>query len=468
LHTRARPLAAGHGGSRTPALSARRGGREERLSFFLKLAVLSLLTPAYFTVGTLSLTPSKVLFLVSVPVLTINLLRGAYGKVMAVDVLIFLYVLWMALAMFVNHDARVAVEFVGSNIIIILGGYLTARAFVRNKAHFIALTKFLALIILVSLPFVFSESVLGAAPAISQWLGSLPEIDSHGNVMNSLDDRRMGLWRAQFVFQHPIHFGLFCSAGFSLCYIGLKDHVGDFSRLVLSLGVLAACFFSVSSGPVLALMCQIGLIAWLRLVSTDNRWKILTAGLCFMYLIIELASTRVGIYAVVERLSFSPETAYLRRVLFEFGTEQIARTPVFGVGFNPWPLPFWMTGSLDNFWLMLAVVFGLPTFLFFSAAFLTALIRIGRQDFTADPDLMKLRQAWIFTMISLILTLATVAVWGEMYSFVLFIFGSGLWMASVAAEAPAAVAEPERRSARREAPAYTRFPPRPRANRIGS
>jgi hypothetical protein len=437
-----------------------------RLPFFVKLAVATLFFPAFFSIGSITLSPSKLLFLFTVPVLTINLIRGEYGRIIPTDFFVFLYSAWMALAVLKNNEVRVALEYVGSNIIIIIGGYLTGRAFIRNKYEFIGFIKLLLLVIAISLPFALYEAGTSVA-LIPRWIGSLPGLDSNIDVMNRSDDQRLGLWRAQFGLPHSIHYGLFCSLLFSFCYIGLFAHVSSFNRMLCSLLVAFCCFLSVSSGPFLSLLCQVALIAWLRMTWwTEARWKILWAILIVSYSIIEVASNRIGIYAVVERLAFSPETAYYRRLLFTFGTDQIAQTPIFGVGLNPWGIPDWMTGSLDNFWLFLAVLYGMPTLIFFFLAILSAIFSVARRDFYNFPDLLRFRQAWIFTIVSLCLTLATVTIWGETYSLVLLVFSSGLWMITFSTEMSSEIREvgepPQRR-----APVYTRFPHREKPEQGG-
>ena len=428
-------------------------GRQERLPFLAKLVLISLLIPAYFSVGSLALSPSRLIFLVIVPVLTINLLRGAYGRLLATDYLIFGFATWMILAMLANHTPRVAIEYTGSRTIVILGGYLTARATIRSKGAFVAMIRFLALAVLLTLPFAIHE-VITSKPLIPTWIAQLPGISSNVDINH---DPRLGLWRAQVMFAHPIHYGIFCSIAFSLVYVGLADRMGRFRRAITSGLIGLCCFFSVSSGPVLALAAQLGLIGWGAAFRRNiHRWTILWSSALVLYIIAELASNRGAIYVIVSKISFSSSTAFARRILFNYGVDQIGRTPLFGLGYKPMPLPPWMTGSVDNFWLFVAVRFGLPAFLLLAAAFLISIIVAGRRDLTADPDLHPLRRAWIFTLISLILALATVAIWGELYSLVLFALGSGMWF--LTAEPKKLATDPDTTDSKpKSALQYTRF-----------
>lgn len=425
-----------------------------RLPFLAKLALIALLIPAYFSIGSLTFTPSKALFLVLVPVLTVNLLRGAYGRLFVTDFLIFGFAAWMTMAMFINHAPRVAIEFSGSNTIIILGGYLTARATIRDRSTFIGLIRFLALVIVLSLPFALYE-VITSKTTIPRWIGEVSWLQSYPDINH---DPRLGLWRAQVVFQHPIHYGLFCSLAFSLVFVGLAERIPWFRRTLLTGAIGLGCFFSVSSGPVLAMMTQLGLIGWSAALKRVSRpWlTFVTLGIA-AYVVLEILSNRPAIYAIVSRISFSSQTAFARRVLFNYGTEQVGRAPVFGIGDTPWPLPTWMTGSVDNFWLLVAIRFGVPAFVLLLGAFVLAMVAAGLQNYESDRELAALRRSWIFTLVSIVLILCTVAIWGEVYSIILFMLGSGMWFATAAPalqsgqDAPDAADPPLR---------YSRFPPK--------
>jgi O-antigen ligase len=433
------------------APSTKRG----RLPPLMFITLLALLVPAYFSIGPLALTPSKVLFLITTPILTINLLRGRYGGFIWVDGLIIAHLVWMTLAMMANHPLSRAIEYMGSNTLIIFGGYLTGRATIRSRDDFVGLIRFLALVVVFSLPFAIYESWTSRT-TIPRWLAELPGITSHSDVQHP---PRLGLYRTQFVFAHPIHYGLFCALCFSQVYVGLAGIWGRFRRLIVSAIIMLCCVFSGSSGPILALAVAIGLVLWSVTMNwTGMRWKILAWLSIIGYAIIEAASTRFAIYAIVERLSLDPQTAFFRRLQFEFGVAQIKRTPILGVGFNRYPLPFWFnTTSIDNFWLQLAVQFGMPTFLLCAAAFIVAMVSVGRNDFSARPDLLPLRLGWMFSAVAIVLTLATVALWGEMDSIIFLFLGSGIWMSQMVTPVAGISADEPTESPAQAGPRYTRF-----------
>jgi hypothetical protein len=77
------------------------------------------------------------------------------------------------------------------------------------------------------------------------------------------------------------------------------------------------------------------------------------------------------------------------------------------------------------------VRYGIPGFLLLAAAYLMALFHIMRRDFSADAGIGHLRRAWVFTFVGLTFTLFTVHIWGNVYSFVFFMFGAGIWLIDV-------------------------------------
>lgn len=422
----------------------------------LCLTLITLMLPISFTIGTILMSPSRLLFLIVTPFLLVGLLSGRYGKFTLVDACFLGFVAWRSMTPFINNP-RNAVEYSGSNLLVILGAYLIARATVRTVQDMLFAGKILTLFALVTFPLALSESITGNM-VLPKYLEMIPGVQSVADV-NYV--RRFGLDRAQVVFPHPILYGLFCSVCFSLASIAPRNHISAAGRRLKSGIVLGCCFLSVSSGPLLSVMAQLSLTGWsMAFAKYANRWKVLMGIGAVFYVIAEILSTRPAVYAIVSRLSFSSATANARRIQFEYGTAQIKRTPIFGVGQNNWGLPNWMTGSLDNYWLALALQFGLPAFTLAVAAFLIAMIRVGRRDFRPGSDLWNLQLTWVVTMVSLSLTLATVYIWNEVASLVFFFFGAGQFLL-FATEREGIPSETPR--VRTGGVGYTRFPRPPGA-----
>jgi hypothetical protein len=128
-------------------------------------------------------------------------------------------------------------------------------------------------------------------------------------------------------------------------------------------------------------------------------------------------------------MTFSAQTGYWRIAIFEWGMINVWDNPIFGIGLNDWVRPEWMhSSSVDNFWLLMTMRYGIPGFVFLAVGYLIGLIRLIWCDLQHDQQLLMLRQAWVFTFLGLSFVLFTVHVWGNMYSFVFFMFGAGVWM----------------------------------------
>ncbi|EBA14560.1 hypothetical protein RSK20926_01157 [Roseobacter sp. SK209-2-6] len=447
--------------SKTGSFSGRQQATStsEKLPFLATLTIFVLMVPLNFDVGPINLSTSRVLFLIFVPLLTINLLRGKYGKINIVDLFVLFHVFWLTLSIFINNP-DVAVTFAGSNACAILGGYLVARASIRTSAQFQTLCKFLCFAALCTLPFAVIETLTNKS-LLRDLINAIPGLNESSRATS--EQRLGGLYRAQLLFAHPIHYGFFCSLIFSLGFVALRDHVSRGARSFYAFSIGLCCFFSLSSGAVLAMAIQALLMMWQSATRRlKNQWNTLLTGSVVFYIVAEIASDRPAIIAILSRLAFNSSTVSIRQRLFEYGTEQIGKTPVFGVGYNDWGLPPWMSGSIDNFWLLQALVYGIPSLIALAGATIIPMLLIGRRDFAKDSSLQHARLGWIFTMISMCLTLATVAVWGEMHSFVMFILGSGVFMLAVEADqADTKQVEAGPRSAIR----YTRFDQQPGPSR---
>ncbi|MEO8529931.1 MAG: O-antigen ligase family protein [Deltaproteobacteria bacterium] len=386
--------------------------------------LILILVPATFYAGPLLLTPSRLLLLFATPVLLVKLLQGEYGRVRMPDIAMIAFALWRVLALAMTMPDRV-VQYSGSTTVIILGAYLCGRATIRTPEHFAWMSKFLILSVLAMLPLAIFESITGGF-IIPKLINALPGISSVTDVNY---ERRFGLDRAQVVFDHPILFGLYCTLPLSLGYIGLRQRVTLVGRILVAGLILAAVFFSVSSGAFLAAMFQIGLIAYgIVTQRIRTRWIILLSVLFVIYVVAEYISSRPALFVLVEKIAFDAWNANYRKLIFEYGVQQVQMTPVFGVGIGEWAHADWMTNSIDNYWLGMAIQFGLPALFFLGVAVVSAIWLAARRRFDPEEEVSDQRLAWIFTFISISLTLATVFIWSDASSAIYFVFGAGIWM----------------------------------------
>lgn len=381
--------------------------------------------PLNFNVGPLAMNSLRVLLLTLIIPLSIKLISGKYGRILWADVLFILHMLWAAVALTINNPSLV-LQNIGSTSIEFIGGYVLARAYIRSLDDATALTRALIVMVICSLPFAFYESLTGR-PILLEALNRLPGFYSLPDV---IDQRRMGFYRTQVFFSHPIHYGIFCTLALTLTFIGLKGVLKTSLRLLCSLLIMLGIFFSLSSGALLAAGLQAGLIFWAWMFRNVAAKWLLFGGLAIAcYIVIDLLSNRTPMQVFISYMTFSAHNASWRSIVFEWGMVNLWNNPIFGIGLNDWVRPVWMElVSIDNFWLLVAMRYGFPGIILLLLGFFLPILQIAFRDFGTKGGLWQYRSAWVITLAGLTFSLTTVAVWTTAYSFVFFLFGSGMWM----------------------------------------
>lgn len=417
-----------------------------QLSPVVWLYLVMVIVPLGVAVGPLFLTGLRLLLMVMLLPLLYRLFSGEFGKVIATDILFLCHLLFATLALLVNNPETV-IQQTGSVGMEFLGGYALGRAFIRDKASFIALAHALVLIVLIMMPFAVFETLTGR----SIWLDVLRAMPLIQTVADTPAGPRVlfgvTLERVQLGFSHPIHFGLFCSVTFSMCVVALQGTCSTTRRWVLGGLIAVTGCLALSSGAILAIALQIGLIGWaITFAKYPRRWWALLALLVIAYVTIDLLSNRTPLRVFMSYATFSAHTAYWRAITFEWGMVNVWMHPVFGLGFNDWVRPeFMYSDSIDNFWLLTAMRYGIPAFLCVTLGYLLVLFHLMRRDLSDDPVLNQLRRAWVFTFVGLSFTLCTVHVWTAIYSFTFFLLGAGVWMMAAYPEDTTAPEKPTKR-----------------------
>lgn len=423
---------------------------------FVLAYLAAVLLPLTVKLGPVALTSLRAVVLLLLIPLLVRLLSGKAGKVTGIDVLFLAHVAWAAVALFINNPDR-AVEQAGAVGLELSGGYLVARVCIRTRQAFIALCRALMVTVLLFAPFAIYEA-LTAQALLLDWLDRIPGTTA---PKDHPIGPRLGLNRAQGTFVHPIHFGLYCSVAVPLCLVGLRGQMPDLRRWLFGGVVCATGFLALSSGALLAIALQLGLLAWaIALAEVKHRWWILVGLFALLYVAVDLSSNRTPIEVFLSYATFSAHTAYWRMLIFEHAMNNVWANPLFGLGLNDWERPRWMySGSMDNFWLVVTVRYGIPGFLLLAAGYLWGLFAVMLRNLDGDEGLAALRLAWVFTIVGLTFTICTVHVWHAMFSFVFFVFGAGLWLrdAPLGEEADAAAPAPATPKQR-----FSRFAPKER------
>ena len=101
--------------------------------------------------------------------------------------------------------------------------------------------------------------------------------------------------------------------------------------------------------------------------------------------------------------------------------------PIFGIGLNDWARPGWLAGSVDNFWLLMAMRYGVVGFGFLVAGLAFNFYHTVRADLDTEDE-RNCRRGYLVGSVSLMFSLATVHIWSQVALFVMFYFGAGAWM----------------------------------------
>ena len=388
-------------------------------STLISVFVFTLALPFFFYVGPTRMSPYRLILVATFIPCLAAWLSGGLGKVRLADILMLLAAAWGAVVLIGLHGVDKALQTAGIFVIETFGSFLFARTYIRDYAAFQNMVRALALTIIIILPFALFENVFGS-PILIELFG---EIFPVYPVMGS--ELRLGLRRAQATFEHSILFGVVCSSAFALSYyVG-----GNAMRRLWRSGLVAMTVFSsLSSGPLLSLVVQGLLIAWDKLTARlARRWGILAAIVVGAFFAVDMISNRSPFTVFISYLTFNADTSYMRVHIWNYGTELVMRHPILGLGLTEWEHPDWMADSIDNFWLVAAVRYGIPGFLFIAGSFLAVCFGLGRLR-NISFEAAQCRKGLVITICGLMLVLCTVHVWDAPYVLILFLLGSGMWI----------------------------------------
>lgn len=408
---------------------------DSKLPFPVFVYFASIALPIEFDAGGTLLTGVRALLLILFVPMILKLLMGHYGKMIWTDVIFFLFCPWAIWTLHLNNPDS-AISFGGSVGIEFYGGYLLGRAYIRSPETFAGMCKALFWVITLTLPFAFYETQTGWSP-IPGLINKLPLVYSFVDFYNEAAGMRMGLERAAVIFEHPIHYGLFCSTAFSLAFVGFKGLVPTWLRYLIALIVVMGVFFSVSSGAMLPMVLHFVLIFWAwSLDKVRSKWVILMILVAIAYVVVDMLSNRTPVQVFLSYATFSPHNAYWRVLIFEWGMKNVWAHPLYGLGLNDWERAWFMHGgSMDNFWLLNAVRYGIPGFALMAAGYVLIIWAVAWRRIEEGTPTWLFRRAWMITLVGLVLSLCTVDVWASVFSYVSFLLGSGVWFMS-AGEAP--------------------------------
>lgn len=389
----------------------------------LFFAGMILPTAMSVSAGGLRLSAYRVVLLVMFLPMLWELLSGRCGRVTVFDGLAMAHAIWALLALIKWGGFAQGVESGGIYIVEALGAYLVGRVYIRSIEDFQAMARAYVAVVVGMLAFTVPEALTGnhiLHDGAAKVLG--------GPMAHDID-KRMGLERTFGPFDHPILQGVFSAAAFSMAfYVVAGRRLANVAGMAQVSGVAIATFLSASGGPYVVLLMQMFVAGWERvLTGVAHRWKILFGLFGLIYIGIDLLSNRSPFHVFVSYFTFSAHSAYNRINIWIYGTAEVGRNPIFGIGLGDWIRAPWMSDSMDNFWLLIAVRYGLPALAFLLALMIGLVITAGlRRDL--PQDWRAARHAWAFTLFGITVAAATVHLWNALFVLFLFLMGAGHWL----------------------------------------
>lgn len=371
-----------------------------------------------FSLGSIRLTPYRLILILSfIPLirwLFVDSVRGRSVKL--IDGLVIFHCCWSVVSLIFNEGFLQGIESGGVFFVETLGAYLIARRLINSREMFDYFIKIATYAFIILLPLVLFE-MFTRVHVIREVAMSI----FGGNFYNIIETR-MGLTRAYGSFEHPILLGVFASS-FSLLFY--YSDVIKRKKSMLSTAVIVS-FTSLSSGGIIAIALQGILLAWDKFtnaIALTSKWKKLIFALVIAYILMSFVSSS-PLKFFLSKITFSQHTAYFRTIIFEYGAAEVIRNPIFGIGFSDWIRPFWMPPSVDNFWLLTAMRFGLPSLLgLIVAVFLL-------MNLILKTNKQPIGTAYVITLVSFVFAGCTVHFWNQLLVFFYFFLGLGVALSS--------------------------------------
>lgn len=429
---------------RAPRRAARGQAQDTQSSvnaLILLLYTISILWPIKFQIGPAYMTVSRVMIIVLLVPMAIRVMSGVYGGIKRPDYFIVLYCIWAFIALSVNHGVTNVMEFAVMYFVETAGAYLIGRVFIRNQADFYCFVKYLLIAVAFAIPFALVEMLTGT-PIVLEFLRKLNPIPGFFRLPAANDYLpRMGFYRSQFTLVHPILFGVFCASLMALALTVRTYGQSMFHKTFWGMIVAVATFTSLSSGAFLSAILQLSILGFERVSRfVKGRWKLVALVFVVLYIVLDFLSNRSPVELFISVFTFNQATSFNRVLIWEYGSAEVWRHPVFGIGDNDWVRPSWMVPSIDNQWLLQTMRYGLPGGFLLIYTVLWVLFKVGRVDTSHDPRLQQTQRGYLSAMIAWCIALGTVAINVEVASYFMTLLAAGIWMLDIP---PGGVEEPE-------------------------
>lgn len=266
-------------------------------------------------------------------------------------------VLWACLSLLVKFLGFKGVERAGIYFLEAWVGFFLARNAITSISQFYKILSFYCFFILLLAPFALVESQTGYRflRVLAAGITDVP-VDAYQHPAYF----RYGVWRAGAIFSHPILYAFSAVIIFPF----LLSKLLGVKRFAFLFGTGSAMYASMTSAGFLMVI----LVAVVRSIeSLSKRIQLIKplivyGGLAWL-LFLEAFSNRGAFNFTISMLALNKGTAYMRSAQIDHSMDDILDNPIFGL-YGNWSRPWWMPGSIDNYWINWALDYGIPSFLF--------------------------------------------------------------------------------------------------------
>jgi hypothetical protein len=176
----------------------------------------------------------------------------------------------------------------------------------------------------------------------------------------------------------------------------------------------AGMIFALSSAPIQGFLLGAGLMCYNRLFKNFSlRWVVLIG-----IFVITLAGVWISghsiVHFVVANLIYDPESGYYRAWTWTKVIDAVSESPLFGLGFGPFPEYLDINHSVDALWLVLALNFGWSgATLVYLSLIAGAALPISSANLQLSQVEQKLGVALGIVITVMLMTSITVHFWGS-------------------------------------------------------
>jgi hypothetical protein len=368
--------------------------------------------------GTVLVTPSRVLGMISIFVVIPAIVSGNRFNRNAADWFVMLFAFWASISFLVSGGTK-GIQSAGAIALESIVPYFIGRVYITDSARMSKVAVTMMLIVWAVLPLAFVESMT-RVHIVQEALGA-----KIGNLL-SAESMRYGILRAMATFDHPILYGVFCALVFPAAWYILPRR-----WRILNVTVIAASVvLSASSAAYLGFALIAALILWERFTTrVQHRWQILLGIMLAAITLIGLVSNRPLTSIIAGSLSFSSSTGWIRLLQWNFGWANVWDHWLLGLGSSDWVRPYWLNSSIDDYWLLNAMLYGIPGLIGVAGATLSAIVAVGRGAIPqTDHARRNARIAWVFAIVMLSVVGLSVDYWKGMQVLFFFMIGQGMFL----------------------------------------